>query len=118
MLHIIHQFHHAKVKVVEGGTTRHGSIFKGLQAFSESVEGPVLPRPKVVIVHDAVRPFVEEDFLLKITLAAKEQGVRSILHEQITSRLLLHIHFLATLTETPYTFVSNYLPVPLAETYN
>lgn len=75
MLHVIHQFHHTKVKVVEGGTTRHRSIFSGLQAFTESVEGPVLPRPKVVIIHDAVRPFVEEEFLLKITLAAKEQGV-------------------------------------------
>lgn len=32
-------------------------------------------RPKVVIIHDAVRPFVEEDFLYKITLAAKEHGV-------------------------------------------
>lgn len=114
MSHIIRQFHHAKVKVVEGGTTRHRSIFKGLQAFSESAEGPVLPRPKVVIIHDAVRPFVEEDFLLKITLAAKEQGVWSILPEQmltcLASHLLLHIHFLATVTETPYAFVFNYLP--------
>lgn len=76
MLRIIRQFHHAKVKVVEGGATRHRSIFSGLQVFSESAEGPVLPRPKVVIIHDAVRPFIEEDFLLKITLAAEEQGVR------------------------------------------
>lgn len=96
MLHIIHQFHHTKVKVVEGGPTRHRSIFNGLQAFGKSAEGPVLPRPKVVIVHDAVRPFVEEDFLLKITLAAKEQGVRTFcMHKMficVASRLLLQIH--------------------------
>lgn len=77
MLNIVQQFQHTKVKVVEGGTTRHRSIFSGLQALSESSEDPVLPRPKVVIIHDAVRPFVDEEFLLKITLAAKEQGVRA-----------------------------------------
>lgn len=105
MIHIIHQFLHAKVKVVEGGTTRHRSIFKGLQVFSESVEDPVLPRPKVVIIHDAVRPFVEEDFLLKITLAAKEQGVRSILHEQmfdfVAPHFLLYVHLLAAIKGRP-----------------
>ncbi|XP_053095531.1 D-ribitol-5-phosphate cytidylyltransferase isoform X2 [Pangasianodon hypophthalmus] len=85
MLHIIHQFHHTKVKVVEGGTTRHRSIFKGLQAFSESTEGPVLPRPKVVIIHDAVRPFVDEDFLLKITLAAKEQGASGAIRPLVST---------------------------------
>uniref|UniRef100_A0A8C7QSM4 CDP-L-ribitol pyrophosphorylase A n=1 Tax=Oncorhynchus mykiss TaxID=8022 RepID=A0A8C7QSM4_ONCMY len=40
-------------EMVHGGSTRHRSIFNG-----------------VVIIHDAVRPFVEEDFLLKITMAA------------------------------------------------
>lgn len=93
MLQIIHQFQHAKVKVVEGGTTRHRSIFNGLQAFSESAEGPVLPRPKVVIIHDAVRPFIEEDFLLKITLAAKEQGVRTFyMHKFSTVWLLIYCY--------------------------
>ncbi len=42
-----------------------------------------MPKPKVVIIHDAVRPFVEEDLLLKITLAAKEQGVRFLFLIQI-----------------------------------
>lgn len=96
MLHIIQQFQHTKVKVVEGGTTRHRSIFSGLQAFSESTEGPVLPRPEVVIIHDAVRPFVEEDFLLKITLAAKQQGVRALCMKICSALwlffLLVHMH--------------------------
>ncbi|KAL7832078.1 hypothetical protein AOLI_G00296260 [Acnodon oligacanthus] len=86
MLHIIHRFHHTKVKVVEGGATRHRSIFNGLQAFNESTEGPSsLLRPKVVIIHDAVRPFVEEDFLLKITLAAKEQGAAGAIRPLVST---------------------------------
>ncbi|KAF7700216.1 hypothetical protein HF521_003174 [Silurus meridionalis] len=85
MLHIVQQFHHTKVKVVEGGTTRHRSIFNGLQLFSKSAEGPVIPRPKVVIIHDAVRPFVEEDFLLKITLAAKEQGASGAIRPLVST---------------------------------
>ncbi|KAI5625546.1 D-ribitol-5-phosphate cytidylyltransferase [Silurus asotus] len=85
MLHIVQQFHHTKVKVVKGGTTRHRSIFNGLQVFSESAEGPVIPRPKVVIIHDAVRPFVEEDFLLKITLAAEEQGASGAIRPLVST---------------------------------
>lgn len=82
MLNIVQKFNHTKVKVVHGGTTRHRSIFNGLQAFSSTTD-PLTPKPKVVIIHDAVRPFVEEDLLLKITLAAKEQGVRFLFFIQI-----------------------------------
>ncbi|XP_026855280.2 D-ribitol-5-phosphate cytidylyltransferase isoform X1 [Electrophorus electricus] len=74
MLHIAQKFHHTKVIVVEGGSTRHRSIFKGLQAFCARAGAPPLPRPEVVIIHDAVRPFVEEELLLQLTLAAREQG--------------------------------------------
>lgn len=82
MLNIVKKFNHTKVKVVHGGTTRHRSIFNGLQAFSSTTDS-LTPKPKVVIIHDAVRPFVEEDLLLKITLAAKEQGVRFLFLIQI-----------------------------------
>ncbi|XP_062393857.1 D-ribitol-5-phosphate cytidylyltransferase isoform X2 [Sardina pilchardus] len=74
MTDIIHKYNHTKVKIVEGGSTRHRSIFNGLLAFSEQGVGSKLQKPKVVIIHDAVRPFIEEDFLLKITLAANKQG--------------------------------------------
>ncbi|XP_058270157.1 D-ribitol-5-phosphate cytidylyltransferase isoform X2 [Hemibagrus wyckioides] len=96
MLNIVQQFHHTKVKVVEGGTTRHRSIFSGLQALSESSEDPVLPRPKVVIIHDAVRPFVDEEFLLKITLAAKEQGCSEFDFEFGTECLHLALQYSGT----------------------
>ncbi|KAI2665872.1 isoprenoid synthase domain-containing -like protein [Labeo rohita] len=80
ILNIVREFNHSKVKVVHGGTTRHRSILKGLQAFNNTTESHT-PKPKVVIIHDAVRPFVEEDLLLKITLAAKVSTVIATLSE-------------------------------------
>lgn len=73
MMDIIQCFQHKRVIVVKGGSTRHRSIYNGVLALGEAKQGE--DRPKVVIIHDAVRPFVEEDFLYKITMAAKEQGV-------------------------------------------
>lgn len=75
MADILLKYSHTKVKIVEGGSTRHRSIFNGLLAFCEQGLGSVLQKPKVVIIHDAVRPFIEEDFLFKIAHAAYEQGV-------------------------------------------
>lgn len=76
MMDVIQRFEHRKVLVVPGGSTRHRSICSGVLALGE--EGSAAGKPKVVIVHDAVRPFVEEDFLCKIAMAAKEQGVSMI----------------------------------------
>lgn len=84
MLNIVRKFNHTKVKVVHGGTTRHRSIYNGLQAFSDSTDSST-PKPKVVIIHDAVRPFVEEDLLLKITLAAKEQGASGAIRPLVST---------------------------------
>ncbi len=76
MTDIIQRFQHRKARVVPGGSTRHRSIRNGVLALGEGEEErPAADRPKVVIIHDAVRPFVEEDILYKITMAAKEQGV-------------------------------------------
>ncbi|XP_063054424.1 D-ribitol-5-phosphate cytidylyltransferase [Engraulis encrasicolus] len=72
---IILKYNHTKVKIVDGGSTRHRSIFNGLRAFSEQGTGFNLQKPEVVIIHDAVRPFLEEDFLHKITVCAKDHGV-------------------------------------------
>ncbi|ROL45146.1 D-ribitol-5-phosphate cytidylyltransferase [Anabarilius grahami] len=84
MLNIARKYNHTKVKVVHGGTTRHRSIFNGLQAFSNTTDS-LTPKPKVVIIHDAVRPFVEEDLLLKITLAAKEQGASGAIRPLVST---------------------------------
>lgn len=77
MMDIIERFHHKKVRVVPGGTTRHRSICNGVVALGEDGR-PAADKPKVVIIHDAVRPFVDEDFLSKIAMAAKEQGVSAV----------------------------------------
>lgn len=79
MAEIVQRFRHTKVRVVAGGPTRHRSISNGVLALGEE-EGEGLAvdgeeKPKVVIVQDAVRPFVEEDFLCEIAVAAKEHGV-------------------------------------------
>lgn len=45
-------------KIVEGGTTGQDSIYKGLLAISEFTS-----EKNVVLVHDGVRPFVNEDLI-------------------------------------------------------
>ncbi|XP_072821000.1 D-ribitol-5-phosphate cytidylyltransferase [Vicugna pacos] len=71
---IIQRYQHKRISLVEAGVTRHRSIFNGLKALAESQPNSRLSRPEVVIIHDAVRPFVEEDVLLKVVTAAKEHG--------------------------------------------
>ena len=45
-----------KASVVAGGETRQQSSYLGLQSFTS--------KPDIVVIHDAVRPFVSEDILL------------------------------------------------------
>lgn len=86
MTDIIQRFRHRKVRVVPGGSTRHRSICNGVLALGEGEEkGPAADRPKVVIIHDAVRPFVEEDFLYKIAVAAKEQGAAGAIRPLVST---------------------------------
>ncbi|KAL7393077.1 hypothetical protein ABVT39_006255 [Epinephelus coioides] len=81
MTDIAQRFQHRKVRVVPGGSTRHRSICNGVLALGEGEE----ERPKVVIIHDAVRPFVEEDFLYKISMAAKEQGAAGAIRPLVST---------------------------------
>ncbi|XP_036285174.1 D-ribitol-5-phosphate cytidylyltransferase isoform X3 [Pipistrellus kuhlii] len=74
MKDIIQKYQHERVSLVEAGVTRHRSIFNGLKALAEDQPDSKLSKPEVVIIHDAVRPFVEEDMLLKVATAAKEHG--------------------------------------------
>ncbi|KAJ4930892.1 hypothetical protein JOQ06_025195 [Pogonophryne albipinna] len=84
MTDIVQQFQHTKVRVVPGGSTRHRSIYNGVLALGE--EGrPVVDKLKVVLIHDAVRPFVEEDFLYKIAMAAKEQGAAGAIRPLVST---------------------------------
>ncbi|MEQ2298233.1 hypothetical protein AMECASPLE_003129 [Ameca splendens] len=90
MMDIVQQFQHNKVRVVPGGSTRHRSICNGVMALGEEVvreqEKPAASsRPKVVIIHDAVRPFVDEDFLHKIAVAAKKQGAAGAIRPLVST---------------------------------
>ncbi|XP_022053074.2 D-ribitol-5-phosphate cytidylyltransferase isoform X1 [Acanthochromis polyacanthus] len=86
MTDIIQRFQHRKVRVVPGGSTRHRSICNGVLALGEEEGGrSAAERPKVVIIHDAVRPFVEEDFLYKIAMAAKEQGAAGAIRPLVST---------------------------------
>ena len=52
--------------LVPGGAERHQSVHAGLQATD--------PEGEIVLVHDAVRPFVSEDLLARVVDAAVEHG--------------------------------------------
>ena len=54
------------LKVVPGGATRQESVQHGLNEVDEDVE--------IVVVHDAVRPFVTEDLIEQSIEAARKQG--------------------------------------------
>nr|XP_020471239.1 isoprenoid synthase domain-containing protein isoform X2 [Monopterus albus] len=87
MTDIIQRFQHRKVRVVPGGSTRHRSICSGVLALGEleGEESHAAVQPKVVIIHDAVRPFVEADFLYKIAMAAKEQGAAGAIRPLVST---------------------------------
>jgi 2-C-methyl-D-erythritol 4-phosphate cytidylyltransferase len=54
------------LKVVPGGATRQESVHHGLNEVDEDVE--------IVVVHDAVRPFVTEDLIERSIEAARSRG--------------------------------------------
>uniref|UniRef100_A0A8B9C226 D-ribitol-5-phosphate cytidylyltransferase n=1 Tax=Anser brachyrhynchus TaxID=132585 RepID=A0A8B9C226_9AVES len=86
MKSIIEKYGHKRVTVVKGGITRHRSIFNGLKVFAENQSSNrLLQKPEVVIIHDAVRPFVEEDILLKVVMAAKEHGAAGAIRPLVST---------------------------------
>lgn len=54
------------LKVVAGGATRQESVFNGLKETADDVE--------IVVIHDAVRPFVTEDLIERTIEAARQDG--------------------------------------------
>ncbi|NXN22085.1 ISPD cytidylyltransferase, partial [Nycticryphes semicollaris] len=86
MKSIIEKYGHKRVVVVQGGVTRHRSIFNGLKVFAENeFSDHLLQKPEVVIIHDAVRPFVEEDILSKVVMAAKEHGAAGAIRPLVST---------------------------------
>ncbi|XP_025960881.1 D-ribitol-5-phosphate cytidylyltransferase isoform X2 [Dromaius novaehollandiae] len=83
---IIQKYGHKRVTVVKGGITRHRSIFNGLKVFAEDEFSKyLLQKPEVVVIHDAVRPFVEEDILLEVVMAAKEHGAAGAIRPLVST---------------------------------
>ncbi|XP_064023000.1 D-ribitol-5-phosphate cytidylyltransferase isoform X2 [Pogoniulus pusillus] len=86
MKSITEKYGHERVTVVKGGVTRHRSIFNGLKVFAGSeLANHLLQKPEVVIIHDAVRPFVEEDILAKVVMAAKEYGAAGAIRPLVST---------------------------------
>ncbi|CAH3179655.1 unnamed protein product [Porites lobata] len=72
---VLREFSHNKVRLTSGGSTRHRSIWNGIQALTEDSRSP----PKVVILHDVVRPFVDEQTLQSVALAAEKYGAAGVI---------------------------------------
>ncbi|NWS45814.1 ISPD cytidylyltransferase, partial [Probosciger aterrimus] len=86
MKSIIEKYGHKRVTIVKGGLTRHRSIFNGLKVFAENeFSNHLLQKPEVVIIHDAVRPFVEEDILSKVVMAAKDHGAAGAIRPLVST---------------------------------
>ncbi|KAL1789391.1 isoprenoid synthase domain-containing protein isoform X1 [Sigmodon hispidus] len=85
MRNIIQRFGHKRISLAEAGVTRHRSIFNGLKALAEDQPDCKLPKPEVVIIHDAVRPFVEEEILLRVVTAAKEHGAAGAIRPLVST---------------------------------
>ncbi|NXY90969.1 ISPD cytidylyltransferase, partial [Alcedo cyanopectus] len=86
MKSITQKYSHKRVTVVEGGMTRHRSIFNGLRVLAEKeFSNHLLQKPEVVIIHDAVRPFVEEDIISKVVMAAKEHGAAGAIRPLVST---------------------------------
>ncbi|XP_048195705.1 D-ribitol-5-phosphate cytidylyltransferase isoform X2 [Perognathus longimembris pacificus] len=85
MRNVIQKYQHKRISLVEAGETRHRSIFNGLKALAKDQPDSQLSKPEVVIIHDAVRPFVEEDVLLKVVIAAKEHGAAGAIRPLVST---------------------------------
>ncbi|XP_072043219.1 D-ribitol-5-phosphate cytidylyltransferase-like [Amphiura filiformis] len=78
-----------KIRLILGGTTRHRSIRNCIEELNRkfdtesNISGD--SSNQVVIVHDAVRPFVDEDTLKQIAVAAKEHGASGAIRPLVST---------------------------------
>ena len=78
-----------KCRFVPGGATRHRSISAGLAWIDQQQKEGKAPPPDVVIIHDAVRPFVEADLYRAIAEAGHKHGAVSRMFCRLVPRYLL-----------------------------
>lgn len=68
---IARQGYRTPIHVVPGGTTRHQSEFFGLQAMQAEIQSGAV---RIVLVHDAVRPFVARQLIDRLIDHARRSG--------------------------------------------
>ena len=70
MQQLLKECRHSKTIVTLGDSARHRSIRNGIRHLANSAK-----EPDVVVIHDAVRPFVDEQIVKEVASAANEHGV-------------------------------------------
>ncbi len=91
----IRDYRFKKVRsVVAGGETRQASVFNGLKVFRKKEN-------MIVMIHDAVRPFVSHELISEVAAAAEEHGAAAPVLESVDTVRLKDGDFLGeTLNRT------------------
>lgn len=74
------KYNFTKVEFISGMETRHRSIYAGVKQLS-----PNIKPDDIVIIHDAVRPFLTQDFLTQIVDAAKHHGASGAVRSLVST---------------------------------
>ncbi|KAK3106039.1 hypothetical protein FSP39_011481 [Pinctada imbricata] len=91
-----HNFH--KVRIAEGGVTRHRSIYNGVKA----LKGVCAPSD-VVLIHDVVRIFADNEVVSAVAMAANETGISEKFASNKTDTVMLYIILKAAGVTRPLT---------------
>uniref|UniRef100_A0A8C4NAB4 CDP-L-ribitol pyrophosphorylase A n=1 Tax=Eptatretus burgeri TaxID=7764 RepID=A0A8C4NAB4_EPTBU len=78
---ILKSSRYTKVTLAQAGSSRHRSILSGLDLLSKRASGP----PDIVIIHDAVRPFVETETMMAVVNAAMECGAAGVVRPLVST---------------------------------
>lgn len=77
---ILVKYLHKRVTVVEGALTRHRSIYNGVIAVEK-----VCNEASIVIIHDSVRPFVDESTIRDVVNAASQSGAAGMVRPLVST---------------------------------
>ena len=77
---LVDRFDHKRVVVTEGAETRHRSIHRGVLAARE-----FSPAAQVLVIHDAVRPFVDERTIRDVAFAAEAHGASGVVRPLVST---------------------------------
>lgn len=92
---ILHKFDITKVKtIVPGGSTGQESIYNGLKAINDFAD-----ENSVVLIHDGVRPFINEDVITNCIQSVKEHGSAITVVPAIETIVTLEDNKIQTITD-------------------